>query len=206
MTYPTVTALPTAPSRISNPENFVTESALFLAALPNFREQTNTLSSYINSVIPNKYNFGRISISSPTFPNIQQYTGSVVTTGTASVEYISSIDIFYEDLQIYSSNLNSVGLWVYTVVANQGVVSYDLDKTMVSGITYPHSRNQTREDFNNSAELFTETGADNINSLYQSVWYIDLICHQPDDFGSITDTNITENITCGSILDTEISN
>ena len=206
MTHPTVTALPTAPSRISNPENFVTESALFLAALPKFREQTNTLSSYINSVIPNKYNFGSISTPSPTFPNIQQYTGSVVTTGVASVEYISSIDVFYEDLQIYSSNLNNVGIWVDTVVANQGVVSYYLDKPMVSGITYPHSRNQTREDFNNSAELFTETGINNINSLYQSVWYIDLICHQPDDFGSITDTNITENIRCGSILDTEISN
>lgn len=206
MTYPTVTTLPTAPSRISNPENFVTESALFLAALPNFREQTNTLSSYINSVIPNKYNFGSISSPSPTFPNIQQYTGSVITTGVASVEYISSIDIFYEDLQAYSSKLNDVGSWIDDVVSNQGVVSYDLDKPMVSGITYPHSRNQTREDFNSSAELFTETGIDNINSLYQGVWYIDLICHQPDNFGSVTDTTIIESIVCGSILDTEISN
>lgn len=50
MSYPSVTALPIAPSRLSRPSNFVSESDLFLSKLPAFRTQTNDLSFYVNTL------------------------------------------------------------------------------------------------------------------------------------------------------------
>ena len=86
----------------------------------------------------------------------------------------------------------------------EGWVTYskvfpDLDKPMVSGITYPMFRSQTQEEFNTSATTFTETAIDNINSMYQSIWFNWIRSYSADNYGSITDTNITAQIDCGNI-------
>ena len=60
MTAPSVDTLPTSPSRLSRPNNFVSESVVFLEALPAFRTQVNQLATYINANIPNKWNFGKV--------------------------------------------------------------------------------------------------------------------------------------------------
>ena len=91
------------------------------------------------------------------------------------------------------------------LVTQQGVVPYDLDKPMVSGITYPMFRSQTQEEFNTSATTFTETAIDNINSMYQSIWFNWVRSYSADDYGSITDTNLTVQIDCGNITDINIT-
>lgn len=199
MPYPSVTALPIAPSRLSRPSNFVSESDLFLSKLPAFRTQTNDLSFYVNTIIPNKNNYGNLATNQP-FPTITQYLGDVVTTGTASIEYTSSIDTFYAALQTYSMKLNATGVWVDNVVAEYGVVSSDLDKPMVSGISYPQQKGQNRTDFNDSAELFTQSSINNMNSMYQSIWQIYINCYAPDDYGLVAGS-ITQSDDYGLITD-----
>lgn len=203
MTAPLVTALPTAPSRLSRATEFVRESALFLAVLPTFRTQINNLSSYVNSTIINPNNYGKITDTN-SFPSISQHTDEVVTDGSV-VDYVASVDDLYSALQTYSAKANEIGTWVDNLLTQQGVVPYDLDKPMVSGITYPMFRSQTQEDFNTSAALFTETAIDNINSMYKSIWFNWVRSYSADDYGKITDTNLTVQIDCGNVTDTNIT-
>lgn len=204
MPAPLVSTLPTAPSRLERPDGFINESVIFLDNLPAFRTQVNELSSYINSIILNKWNYGEIS-KQPTFPNISQYEGVVVPTQTATVEYIASIDSLYQETTNYSAKLNAVGTYVDMLSNYIGTAPYDVDKPMVSGITSPHTRVMQRDVFNYRAELFTESLIDNINSLYQSMWYNYITVFVGDDYGSITDTNITQQLDYGLVTDANIT-
>ena len=152
----------------------------------------NALSSYINSIILNKWDYGSIS-KQPTFPNISQYQGDVVPIQTATVEYVTSIDSVYQETTNYSAKLNAVGAYVDMLSNYIGTALYDVDKPMISGITSPHTRVMSRDVFNYRAELFTESLIDNINSLYQSMWYNYVITFVGDDYGLITDNNITQS-------------
>ena len=203
MPAPLVTALPIAPSRLSRATEFVRESSLFIAVLPTFRTQVNDLSSYVNSIIINPNNYGKITDTNA-FPSISQHTDEVVTDGSV-VDYVASVDDLYSAIQTYSTKANEIGTWVDNLVTQQGVVPYDLDKPMVSGITYPMFRSQTQEDFNTSATTFTDTAIDNINSMYQSIWFNWVRSYSADEYGSITDTNITAQIDCGNITDINIT-
>ena len=204
MSAPLVTSLPTSPARLARPDDFVNESVIFLDALPTFRTQVNELSSYINSVILNKCDYGKVSVQ-PTFPNISQYQGDVVPTETATVDYIASIDSLYQEATNYSSTLNDVGTYVDMLSNYVGTALYDVDKPMVSGITSPHTRAMQRDVFNYRAELFTESLIDNINSLYQSMWYNYVTTFVGDDYGLITDNNITYTDDYGLVTDTNIT-
>ena len=204
MPAPLVTSLPTSPSRLSRPNEFVNESVIFLDALPAFRTQVNNLSNYINGVILNKWDYGNVSVQ-PTFPNISQYQGNVVPTRTATVEYIASIDSVYQETTNYSTKLNAVSAYVDMLSNYIGTALYDVDKPMISGITSPHTRVMSRDVFNYRAELFTESLIDNINSLYQSMWYNYVITFVGDDYGLITDNNITQSDDYGLVTDTNIT-
>lgn len=203
MAAPLVTVLPTAPSRLSRATEFVRESSLFIAVLPAFRTQVNDLSSYVNSIIINPNNYGKITDTN-SFPSISQHTDEVVTDGSV-VDYVASVDDLYSAIQTYSTKANEIGTWVDNLATQQGIVPYDLDKPMVSGITYPMARGQTQEDFNTSATLFTDTAIDNINSMYQSIWFNWIRSHSADNYGSITETNLTVQIDCGSVTDINIT-
>lgn len=203
MTAPTVTPLPIAPARLSRPSNFVTEAVIFLESLPTFRTQANQLSSYLNSQIPSKYNFGAV-YGVRSFPDIfQTDTGDIEYDGD-SIVFTSSLDTFYGLTETYSYKINNAGIWYDQVISENGVIPFDLDKPLISGITYPMTRTQERTDFNDTASLLTNTIEDNINSLYQSVWYTYLICCSDKDAGLITDT-VDFYQDAGSIIDTTIT-
>lgn len=203
MPAPTVTSLPTAPTRLSKPSSFVTEAVVFLESLPTFRTHVNQLSSYLNSQIPSKYNFGDIN-GVRSFPDIfQTDTGDIEYAGD-SIEFTSALDTFYGLTETYSYKINNAGTWYDQVISESGVMPFDLNKPLISGITYPMTRNQERTDFNEAANLLTSTIEDNINSLYQSVWYTYLICCGNKDAGLITDT-VDFYQDAGLITDTTIT-
>lgn len=204
MTAPLVSTLPTAPSRLSKPSSFVTESTVFLEALTTYRTQVNQLSTYINSQIPNKYNFGTLNgvRSFPVLYQMNAYDIEYTGDGTA---FTSDLDVFYNTLNQYSAVLNPVSAWFDSVLDEVGTALYDLDKPLVSGVTAPMGRSQSRDDFNTSALLFSQTVMDYINSLYQSIYYTYITSCAGKNFGSITDTTIIKTIYCGSIVDTNLT-
>ena len=204
MTAPTVDTLPTSPSRLSRPNNFVSESVVFLEALPAFRTQVNQLATYINANIPNKWNFGKLN-GVRSFPVISQTLLADIEYNGDGIEFTGNLDALYSTLGTYSINLNGVGDWYDGVIAEVGLGAYDLDKPLVSGITAPMNRAQDRTVFNSTADMFSETAVDNINSLYQAIWHTYQTSAGNRSFGSITDTTIITHIIGGSITDTNLT-
>ena len=204
MTAPTVDNLPTSPSRLSRPNNFVSESVVFLEALPTFRTQVNQLATYINANIPNKWNFGKLN-GIRSFPVISQTLLADIEYNNNSIEFTGDLDALYSTLETYSNNINGASDWYDDVVVEVGLGAYDLDKPLVSGITAPMNRRQDRTVFNSTADMFSATSVDNINSLYQAIWYTYQTSAGNRSFGSITDTTIITHIIGGSITDTNLT-
>ena len=204
MAAPKVAQLPIAPARLSRPNNFVTESVVFLDSLLTFRTELNWLSSYLNSKIPNKYNFGKLD-GIRNFPAIYQISDYEIEYTGDSAAFVSDIDVFYDTVNQYSGVLNLVGNWFDSVITEVGVAPYDIDKPMISGVTAPMSRSQNREDFNDTALLFNSTLTDYINSLYQSMYYTYIKSCGNEDCGIVTETTIIKTIDGGSITDTNIT-
>lgn len=204
MTAPTVSALPTAPSRLSKPASFITDSQVFLGKLPAFRTEVNLLATYINANIPNKWNFGKVN-GVRNFPTISQTLLTDIVYNGNGVEFVGDLDDLWLALEAYSTAVNVAGTWYDSIVAEVGLGVYDLDKPMVSGVASPMHRAQSVEDFNNSAEIFCDTAVDHINSLYQAMWHTYQTSAGNRSFGSITDTAIITNIIGGSITDTNLT-
>lgn len=204
MTAPTVDNLPTSPSRLSIPNNAVTELLVFLEALPAFRTQVNQLATYINANIPNKWNFGKLN-GVRSFPTISQTLLTDIEYNNNSIEFTGDLDALYATLETYSNNINGASDWYDGVIAEVGLGAYDLDKPLVSGITAPMNRAQDRTVFNSTADMFSATSVDNINSLYQAIWHTYQTSAGNRSFGSITDTTIITNIIGGSITDTNLT-
>ena len=204
MSAPIVEKLPTSPARLSRPNNFVSESVVFLAALPVFRTQVNQLATYINAKIPNKWNFGKVN-GIRSFPVISQTLLADIEYNGDGIEFTGDLDALYSTLETYSNSINGAGDWYDDVIAEVGLGAYDLDKPLVSGITSPMNRGQDRAVFNSTADMFSATSVDNINSLYQAIWHTYQTSAGNRSFGSITDTTIITNIIGGSITDTNLT-
>ena len=204
MTAPTVSTLPTAPSRLSKPASFITDSQVFLGKLPAFRTGVNILANYINTTIPNKWNFGKVN-GVRNFPAISQTLLTNIGYDGDGTKFVGDLDDLWLVLEDYSTAVNSAGVWYDSVVAEVGLGSYDLDKPMVSSVSAPMHRAQNVEGFNNSAEIFCDTAVDHINSLYQAIRYTYQTSAGNRSFGSIKDKTIITNIIGGSITDTNLT-
>lgn len=204
MTAPTVDTLPTSPSRLSRPNNFVSESVVFLEALPAFRTQVNQLATYIDANIPNKWSFGKLN-GIRSFPTISQTLLTDIEYTGDGIKFTGDVDALYSTLETYSNNINATSDWYDGVIAEVGLGAYDLDKPLVSGVTAPMNRAQDRTVFNSTADMFSATSVDNINSLYQAIWHTYQTSAGNRSFGSITDTTIITNIIGGSITDTNLT-
>ena len=204
MASPTVETLPISPARLSRPNNFVSESVVFLEALPAFRTQANQLATYINANIPNKWNFGKVN-GIRNFPAISQTLLVNIEYNNDNIEFTGDLDALYSTLETYSNNIKGASDWYGGVIAEVGLGAYDLDKPLVSGITAPMNRAQDRTVFNSTADMFSATSVDNINSLYQAIWHTYQTSAGNRSFGSITDTAIITNIIGGSITDTNLT-
>ena len=200
MTAPYVNELPQSPSRLGRPSNFVTESTLFLDSLLNYRREINEYSSYINKTIPNKQNFGSV-IGRRNFPDINQALVNIPDQSEGGLKLTGDIETLYDALKLYSSQVVNAGLWFTSVANEHGVAPYDLHKPMVSGVTPPMTRKQSRVEFNNTAEMFSETVLDNINSLYLAMFHTYISCCANTDCGYVTDTTIIEVLDAGKVSD-----
>lgn len=204
MTAPIVSVLPTAPSILSRPTLFISESTVFLDTLPVYRTEMNNLSSYVNFTIVSKYNYGTLN-GKRDFPDISQSLLLDVEYVGDSVVFASDVEAIYFTIQKQSEKADLIGAWLDAVVTEVGVVPYDTDKPLVSGVTSPMYRGQTQSDFNTDSFNFSESAIENINSMYQAIWYTYNIACGNDSNGNITDSTIIHFEDCGSISDTTIT-
>ena len=204
MASPSVQELPKVGARLSRPNTFSTDAEIFLSKLPAFRVQVNQLSSYLNSTANNKYNYGKVN-GVRDFPTLFQVDETEIDIGLGSLDFTSKLDVLYNNVYEYSKYLNAAGSWFDRVINESGTIPYDPQRPIVTGISQPMLKSESRDSFNTSAVLFNETVLNNINSLYQTIWYTHLVCCGNDDNGLITDVTITEILDAGSITDTVIT-
>ena len=202
MSAPIVSTLPTPPLRVSNPVNFVNNSALFLQKLPQYQTEYNGLVSYINGKFPNIWNFGEIVGSNPTIPTIQTV---VLPSGTGAA-FVSSVDSAYTSIYEQSKETLALGNFIDNLISMQGIVTNDSNRTMINTLPLPQNKTQVTSAFNTSSSNFisgvittnTQT-VSNLNMIY-------LKCFSDSDCGLVTDTTISEIIDAGSVTDTSITN
>ena len=110
MASPSVKELPKSGARVSRPNTFSTDAEIFLSKLPDFRVQVNQLSSYLNSTVNNKYNYGKVS-GVRDFPTIFQVDETEIDIGLGSLDFTSKLDVLYNNVYEYSKYLNAAGDW-----------------------------------------------------------------------------------------------
>ena len=202
MAYPKVVTLPTAPSKISDQVNFVSRSALFLQALPSFRNEFNALLTYINNQRINKYHCGTLDETNPKSPILVP----IITPVSSGVPYVSGIDLVYTTLKSTEEQSDVIGEYIDDLVSRYGVVSSDSSQPNISLLTAPQEKTQPRAAFNATAISFTASAKAAIEGLGTRFNYINSTCFATIDNGLITDATISETIDAGSITDNTITN
>ena len=61
MPYTTITSLPSAPSRSTDPDNFTSESSAWLTAIGTWKTQSNNLGDYIEALPLDVWNYGALT-------------------------------------------------------------------------------------------------------------------------------------------------
>ena len=200
MPYPNVTPLPTAPSRISKPIAFDTDSSLFLNALPTFRTQTTALNTYIFNAKPNAWNFGSIEEIDQPIPSFKT-ANKLPQLGQDSTIFVSDVDILLSDMKAYSDTLNVIGEWVDDLTSKQEVVSAYSGKLSINNLPTAPTSSQDKVAFNSTTTSFLTTYVTHTTSMSNALNQMNNDCRRNDDYGLITDNNITTSSDSGLITD-----
>ena len=202
MPRPNTTALPAAPSKVSDPNNFVTLAAIFLEALPAYYTQYNAAVTYMNSQIPNIWNFGGLVQTNPTKPTVQTYT---LPTGTG-IGYVSGIDTLFAAMRTGSTQINSYGDFMDSTVAITGVVSSNSAQTAATlASPSPPTRATAQSTFNTNFPNFVSSYRTSTIAVNTLLTYINTACFGNDDCGALTDATISVTVDAGALTDATIT-
>ena len=119
MPYTAITSLPSAPSRSTDPDNFVSESSAWLTALPTWRTQSNNLGDYIEALPLDVWNFGAL---------VNPYTRRQITT-TFTAPMITDTP------QAFTENTDACNAGMVTLTTQANLVGTYADQ--LSGYSYP---------------------------------------------------------------------
>lgn len=190
MAYPEVTILPLSPSRVSDPDNFVNESSVFLTALPSFVTETNVLVDYVNTRQFDYNNYGTLSDINPTIPTLPTSFPSATGSG---VQYVSGLDATMLAIQQGSVLVNQVGAYVDDVIAVVGIDDPDGAKPNITTLNPAPTRAMIRDVFNTTSITFTSSLMTSIQSSQTALNYIANKVFGEDDYGFVTENNTETN-------------
>ncbi len=117
MPYPAITTLPSAPSRLGDPNNFVTESLDFLEAQIDFTDECNAISTYLNTAKFDSFEWGNLSAITGSAPvSITHFINAAPSTVTLSGSVLAdAIDDMLASMVAFVPDANTVGEWIDTV-------------------------------------------------------------------------------------------
>lgn len=202
MAYPAITTLPSAPSRLGDPNNFITESLAFLDAQADFVSDCNAVSSYLNTAKFDPYEWGNLSAitgSAPVF--ITHFINAAPSTTTLSGTALAdAIDELLYSMVAFVPDANTVGEWIDTVEDPTAPEIIDPSRPTVSTIAETPLRNDGQLVFESkavafygSARLFStsmQTFADYVGSFssgYEDWNGISVVYDEQDDWGFINE-------------------
>jgi hypothetical protein len=186
--FPPVTALAASlsevPSRIGDPEGFLSESDAYLAKYGTFRTESNALASYLNSVPVNYYNWGNLDdvnpspVIVPPFSTMPAMTDNGLTfTGRADGQMTSMFALV--------GHQNSVGtlLDALTVFTNASAPIPDSSRPTLAEVAEPPSRAMTVEQIEAASVAFHTSLGQYADKLGQLSSYLHNQVTAQEDFG-----------------------
>lgn len=202
MTYPIISALPAAPSRLGDPDNFVTESLAFLDAQVDFVSDCNAVSTYFNTLkFTNPFDWGDLSPvtgSSPVYITNFIAAPPVVppTTGT---QLAGAIDTVLASMVPFVTEANAVGAWVETFEDPLAPVIVDPARPTVSTVTATPLRNDGQLTFESKSIAFYGSARLFSTAMQQFADYVASFSSGLEDWDSIT-VSYTETDDWGLIV------
>ena len=196
----TITAMPAAPSRLGDPDNFVTESLAFLDAQADFATECSGIATYLNAAKFDPYNWGDlgpISGSSPVSitnfiavaPNSQVISGQALADG---------IDDLLASFGPFVTDANTVCAWIDDEVDPAHPVIVDPSRPVVPTVTPSPLRNDGLTTFEPKAASFYSSARAFSVSLQSMANYVAGFSSGYEDWDGI-DTIYTETDDWGFI-------
>lgn len=200
MPYPAISTLPAAPSRLGDPDNFVTESLAFLDAQVDFVSDCNAVSTYLNSANFDPYEWGDLSAITGSSPvSITNFINAApVVPPLSGAPLADAIDDLLASMVAFVPDANTVGAWIDTLEDPLAPVTIDPARPTVSTVAATPLRNDGQLVFESkaisfygSARAFSTTMQAFANyvatfsSGYEDWNGIDVVYTETDDWGFI---------------------
>ena len=200
MPYPAISTLPVAPSRLGDPNNFISESLAFLDAQIDFNNDCNAVATYLNSAKFDPFDWGDLSAITGSAPvSITNFIATPPTVPpTIGTALASSIDTVLASMVAFVPDANTVGAWIDTVEDPLAPVVTDPARPTVSTVSATPLRNDGQLVFESKAISFYSSAAQFSTSMQQFANYvatfssgyedwngIDVIYTETDDWGLI---------------------
>ena len=114
MAIGTITAMPAAPSRLGDPDNFVTESLAFLDAQGGFSTECTSIASYLNAAKFDPFNWGDLGPVSGTSPvSVTHFINETPTNPPFAGQALAdAIDDLLASFNPFISDANIVCAWI----------------------------------------------------------------------------------------------
>ena len=202
MPYPAISTLPTAPSRLGDPANFISESLAFLDAQVDFVTECNAVATYLNSAKFDPFDWGDLSAISGSSPvYITNFINAPPTVPpTSGFQLVEAIDGILASMVAFVPDANTVGEWIDTLEDPSAPVVVDPSRPTVNTVSPTPLRNDGQLAFESksiafyaSARLFStslQSFADYVGTFssgYEDWNGIEVVYDEQDDWGFINE-------------------
>jgi len=200
MSYPAISALPAAPSRVNDTANFVAESLAFLNAQVDFVNECNAVSTYLNATKFNVLDWGDLSpVGGGSAVAITSFINAApLIPPLSGYDLAVSVDNLLASMVAFIPEANDVGAWIDTLADPAAPSIVDPTRPIVSTVAATPLRNDGQSTFESkaisfygSARLFSTSMQDLANyasafgSGYEDWSEIDIVYTETDDWGLI---------------------
>lgn len=189
MAAPTITALPNAPSRTGDPTNFASESLAFLAAQPDFGSECNAVSSYLNGLNLNPFDWGDLgALPVASSGSITNQIDPLPTNPPLSDKaLVTAIDSLFVSMVDFVPDANAVISYIDGLYDPLAEVVSDPERPMVATVTASQTRNDGQAVFESKALSFYATARNFGLSLNNLALYANDVLAPLKDWGLINE-------------------
>jgi hypothetical protein len=186
--FPPVTTLAASisevPSRIGDPDNFLSESDAYIAKYGTFRTESNALASYLNAAAVNFYNWGNLDDVNPAPVLVPAFSQLPSVTDNGPT-FTSRADGQMASMYALVGHQNSVGTLLDTLTLFTGASAFipDAHRPVLAEVAEPPSRAMTAAQIEVASVAFHTSLAQYADKLGQLSSYLHSQVTAQEDFG-----------------------
>jgi len=183
--------MPSAPSRLGDPNNFVTESLAFLDAQVAFVSDCNSVGVYLNTVKFDPYSWGDLSaITGSAAVSISNFIATPPSIPSLSGAPLGdAIDSLLATVKAFVPDANAVGLWIDTLVDPAAPSIADPSRPIISSVSATPLRNDGQTAFDTKSAAFYGSASAFSQSLQGFADYVGTFSSGYEDWLSISTTH-----------------